>query len=135
MSFKIQKIFQSVRERLPSQSYPSNKSKVIDAISLCHTPQMGGFVQRCDDCGHTEAHFHSCRNRHCPICQGSNQQKWVENQVANILPLPYFRVVFTLPSEKCGTMGSLPTEVGMSDSNCAGNSLTPSAHTVLLFSH
>ena len=99
MSFKIQKIFQSVRERLPSQSYPSNKSKVIDAISLCRTPQMGGFVQRCDDCGHTEAHFHSCRNRHCPICQGSNQQEWVENQVANTLPLPYFHVVFTLPSE------------------------------------
>ena len=99
LASKIQKIFQSVRERLPSQSYASNKSKVIDAISLCRTPQMGGFVQRCDDCGHTEAHFHSCRNRHCPICQGSQQERWVERQVANTLPLQYFHVVFTLPSE------------------------------------
>lgn len=99
MSSKIQKIFQSVKEQSPSQSFPLNKTKVIDAISLCRTPHMGGFVQRCDDCGHTEAHFHSCRNRHCPICQGSNQQKWVEKQVTNTLPLPYFHVVFTLPSE------------------------------------
>lgn len=99
MASKIQKIFQSVRERLPSQSYASNKSKVINAISLCRTPQMGGFVQRCNDCGHTEAHFHSCRNRHCPICQGSQQERWVERQVANTLPLQYFHVVFTLPAE------------------------------------
>ena len=84
---------------MPSKSYPSNKSKVIDAISLCRTPQMGGFVQRCNDCGHTEAHFHSCRNRHCPICQGSKQEQWVERQVANTLPLQYFHVVFTLPAE------------------------------------
>lgn len=99
MHSKIQEIFQSVRERSPLQSYSSDKSKVIDAVSLCRTPQMGGFVQRCDDCNHTEAHFHSCRNRHCPICQGSKQQEWVEKQVSNTLPLPYFHVVFTLPSE------------------------------------
>lgn len=99
MSSKIQKIFQSVKERSPFRGYPPNKTKVIDAISQCRTPQMGGFVQRCGDCGHTEAHYHSCRNRHCPICQGANQKKWVEKQVANTLPLPYFHVVFTLPSE------------------------------------
>lgn len=99
MSSKIQKIFQSFKERLPSQSYSPQKTKVIDAICKCRTPEMGGFVQRCDDCGYTEAHFNSCRNRHCPVCQGSNQRKWVEKQVANTLPIPYFHVVFTVPAE------------------------------------
>lgn len=99
MSSKIQSIFQSVKKQSLPQALPFNKLKVLDAVSMCRTPQMGGFVQHCDDCGHTEAHFHSCRNRHCPICQGSKQQEWVEKQVANTLPLQYFHVVFTLPSE------------------------------------
>ena len=99
MSSKIQRIFQSVKKQSLTQALPFNKFKVLDAISLCRTPQMGGFVQYCDDCGHTEAHFHSCRNRHCPICQGSKQQEWVEKQAVNTLPLQYFHVVFTLPSE------------------------------------
>ncbi|HHV07139.1 MAG TPA: IS91 family transposase [Firmicutes bacterium] len=111
MFSKIQKIFQSVKERLLPQSYSLNQTKVINAISLCRTPQMGGFVQRCDDCGHTEAYYHSCRNRHCPICQGSNQQKWVEKQVANTLPLPYFHVVFTLPSELNPLIRANPVEL------------------------
>jgi hypothetical protein len=99
MSSKIQKIFQSVKESPSFQNFHPAKAKVIEAISICRTPQMGGFIQSCGDCGHSEPHFHSCRNRHCPICQGSNQQKWVEKQVSHTLPLPYFHVVFTLPSE------------------------------------
>ena len=99
MSSKIQQIFQSVKERSPQTHFPFNKTKVLDAISICRTPQMGGFVQQCEDCDHTEAHFHSCRNRHCTICQGLQQELWVEKQFENTLPIPYFHVVFTLPSE------------------------------------
>ncbi len=99
MSYRIQEIFQCVKGSSPLQSYSLNKAKTFNAISSCRTPAMGGFIRRCDDCSHTEAHFHSCRNRHCPICQGSLQQQWVNRQTANTLPLPYFHVVFTLPSE------------------------------------
>jgi len=99
LTSKLQSIFQSFKKRPASHSYSPHKTKVIDAISRCRTPQMGGFAQHCSNCDYTETHFHSCRNRHCPICQSSNQHKWVEKQVSNTLPLPYFHAVFTLPSE------------------------------------
>lgn len=100
MSYKIQEIFLSIqRRRLPGQSYHPAKAKVFNAICSCRTSQMGGFIRHCDDCGRTETRFHSCRNRHCPICQGSKQAQWVQKQASHTLPVPYFHVVFTLPSE------------------------------------
>jgi hypothetical protein len=70
---------------------------VVDQILACRTARLGGHVDECDDCGHQRISYNSCRNRHCPKCQGSAQAGWLEARQAEVLPVPYAHVVFTLP--------------------------------------
>ena len=72
--------------------------RVIRAITACRTAALGGHVERCEDCGLTRIAYNSCRNRHCPKCQGSARAEWLAARQAELLPVPYFHVVFTLPS-------------------------------------
>ena len=72
--------------------------KVMSAIEGCRTAALGGHVARCEDCSHTIIAYNSCRNRHCPKCQGAAARTWMEEREAELLPVPYFHVVFTLPS-------------------------------------
>jgi hypothetical protein len=74
--------------------------KVMSAIERCRTAALGGHVARCenDACGHTTIAYNSCRNRHCPKCQGAASRDWLEERRAELLPVPYFHVVFTLPA-------------------------------------
>src|SRR6266702_4446912 len=71
--------------------------KVMSAIARCRTAALGGHVERCDDCLHTIIAYNSCRNRHCPKCQGAAAKEWLAEREAELLPVPYFHVVFTLP--------------------------------------
>jgi hypothetical protein len=73
--------------------------RVFSDIQACRTAVMGGHVGACDACGHREISYNSCRNRHCPKCQASARAKWLEQRAAELLPVRYFHVVFTLPSE------------------------------------
>lgn len=75
--------------------------KVMSAIERCRTAALGGHVARCenDACGHTHIAYNSCRNRHCPKCQAAASRDWLEDRQAELLPVPYFHVVFTLPAE------------------------------------
>ncbi|MFD1940657.1 IS91 family transposase [Paradevosia shaoguanensis] len=73
--------------------------KVMSAIESCRTAALGGHVEACSDCGHQRIAYNSCRNRHCPRCQGAAARTWLEAQEANLLPVGYFHVVFTLPAE------------------------------------
>ncbi|MAN46525.1 MAG: IS91 family transposase, partial [Hyphomonas sp.] len=73
--------------------------KVMSAIETCRTAALGGHVEACSDCGHQRIAYNSCRNRHCPRCQGAAARTWLEAQEANLLPVGYFHVVFTLPAE------------------------------------
>lgn len=75
--------------------------KVMSAIERCRTAALGGHVLRCEDdaCAHTRIAYCSCRNRHCPRCLGSAAREWLEAREAELLPVPYFHVVYTLPSE------------------------------------
>ena len=75
--------------------------KVMQAIEVCRTAALGGYVARCenDACGHTDIAYRSCRNRHCPKCQGSQALAWMEDRKAELLQAPYFHIVFTLPAE------------------------------------
>ena len=75
--------------------------KVLRAISQCRTAALGGHLEACDRCGHRRAVYHSCRNRHCPKCQALAQADWLEARRADLLPVDYFHVVFTLPHEIC----------------------------------
>ena len=71
--------------------------KVMSAIEGCRTAALGGHVARCEQCQHTAIAYNSCRNRHCPKCQGSQAREWMEARKAELLEVPYFHVVFTLP--------------------------------------
>src|SRR5437016_6228117 len=70
----------------------------MSAIESCRTAALGGHVARCEDCAHTTIAYNSCRNRHCPKCQGAAARQWMAAREAELLPIPYFHVVFTLPS-------------------------------------
>lgn len=72
--------------------------KAMSAIEACRTAALGGHVERCDDCDHVQIAYNSCRNRHCPKCQGAAAQRWLEARQAELLPLAYYHVVFTLPA-------------------------------------
>jgi hypothetical protein len=72
--------------------------KVMSAIEACRTPALGGHVERCEDCAHTRVAYNSCRNRHCPKCQGAAARQWLAEREADLLPVAYYHVVFTLPS-------------------------------------
>ena len=73
--------------------------KVMSAIRACRTAALGGHVARCDSCDHMAISYNSCRNRHCPKCQGQTAQAWLERRQADLLPVPYYHVVFTLPAQ------------------------------------
>ena len=72
--------------------------QAMSAIVSCRTAALGGHVTRCEDCGHTQIAYNSCRNRHCPKCQGAAARDWLAEREAELLPVPYFHVVFTLPA-------------------------------------
>jgi Putative transposase/Transposase zinc-binding domain len=72
--------------------------KVMSAIEACRTAALGGHVARCEDCSHTLVAYNSCRNRHCPKCQGAAAKQWLAKRQADLLPVAYYHVVFTLPA-------------------------------------
>jgi len=72
--------------------------KVMSAIESCRTAALGGHVARCEDCAYTTIAYNSCRNRHCPKCQGAAAKEWLAEREADLLPVPYYHVVFTLPA-------------------------------------
>ena len=84
-----------------------DQRRVMGAIEACRTAALGGHVRRCADCGHAAIAYNSCRNRHCPscvqrvfnaTCQGRAREAWITARQAELLPVPYFHVVFTLPA-------------------------------------
>jgi hypothetical protein len=73
--------------------------KIMSAVEHCRTAAMGGHVEACQDCGHWRIAYNRCRNRHCPKCQGAAARTWLAEREADLLPVGYFPVVFTLPAE------------------------------------
>jgi hypothetical protein len=71
--------------------------RTLRAIKECRTLALGGHIDGCDSCGHIQVSYNSCRNRHCPKCQGHKRAEWIEARESELLPVPYFHVVFTLP--------------------------------------
>jgi hypothetical protein len=73
--------------------------RIMSAIELCRTAALGGHLEVCEDCSHSRAAYNSCRNRHCPKCQTATREQWLADRQADLLPVPYFHVVFTVPAE------------------------------------
>jgi len=78
---------------------PPHVHRVLNAIQTCRTAVLGGHVERCDGCGAERVSYNSCRDRHCPKCQRLEQARWVEARQEEVLPVPYFHTVFTLPHD------------------------------------
>jgi hypothetical protein len=74
------------------------QSKAMSAIEACRTAALGGHVARCEDCDHMHIAYNSCGNRHCPKCQGAAAREWLAQREAELLTVPYYHVVFTLPA-------------------------------------
>ena len=81
------------------RSLSTSQMQAMQAIEACRTEALGGHVYACPSCQFTRYSYHSCRNRHCPTCQQDATQAWLAEQHALLLPVPYFLVTFTLPSE------------------------------------
>jgi len=84
------------------------KAKVWRAILACRTAALGGHVEVCDTCGSTRHVYHSCRNRHCPLCQTRAKEAWLAARQREVLPVPYFHLVFTLPHDLNALIGQYP---------------------------
>ena len=76
----------------------NEQRRVIAAIEACRTAALGGHLEQCEDCGETRVAYNSCRNRHCPKCQGLARAQWLADRQSELLPVPYFHIVFTVPA-------------------------------------
>jgi hypothetical protein len=81
------------------ENLPDYKVSVLNSIKLCRTSYFDGHVDKCDCCGHIRISYNSCGNRHCPKCQGLKKEQWIMEREADLLPIKYFHVVFTVPCE------------------------------------
>ena len=98
MSYAIQEIFKHTYANFKN-SHPvsSSADKAALAVLRCKTPMLGGNQAVCEDCGATEVHYNSCRNRHCPCCQAVNKERWIDARKADVVDATYFHAVFTVP--------------------------------------
>jgi predicted Zn-ribbon and HTH transcriptional regulator len=85
--------------RAHAESLSVGQKRVLRAIQRCRTAELGGHLERCDQCGHERNAYNSCADRHCPKCQSFARAKWLEKRQAELLECEYFHVVFTLPAE------------------------------------
>ncbi len=87
------------RAMITDASFPIPQQKPLRAITQCRTAALGGHVDACNQCGTVCISYNSCRNRHCPKCQGHKRKEWIEKRQQDLLPCTYYHVVFTLPHE------------------------------------
>jgi Transposase zinc-binding domain len=80
-----------------ADSLSRGQRRAMSAIERCRSAALGGHLERCDSCGHERVSYNSCRNRHCPKCQSLARARWLEHRRAELLPVEYFHVVFTMP--------------------------------------
>ena len=99
---EVAEVFRLVASETPLLILSSEKAKVFSAITRCRTKELGGHLNCCDKCGYEEQSYNSCLNRHCPKCRGGKVFDWVSAREEELLPVPYFHVVFTLPEELRG---------------------------------
>src|SRR5690606_37529739 len=96
------------RINLSAQNFTVHQEKTLRALSNCRTSALGGHIDTCDGCGNLSISYNSFRNRHCPQCQGHKRKEWIQKRQQDLLPRPYYHVVFTLPQELSGLAMSQP---------------------------
>ncbi len=97
---EIQDIFNRyMKDYFNGRIFPPHISRVINSISSCRTSTLGAHIDECNECGHIRISYNSCRNRHCPKCQGLAKEKWIHARKKELLDTQYFHIVFTIPSQ------------------------------------
>jgi hypothetical protein len=95
--YEVADVLNKLGSKLEDLGLNSWQLRTLFALKKCRTSALGGHIDACDECGNISISYNSCRNRHCPKCQGRNREQWIENRETELLPVPYFHVVFTLP--------------------------------------
>jgi len=101
-TLEVADVFRAGEDRFRRQygrTLSPGQRQVLRAVGRCRTAALGGHIQRCDGCDHQQIQYNSCRNRHCPKCQAMARAAWLDQRESELLPVPYFHVVFTLPHE------------------------------------
>lgn len=99
--FEVGDILRQNKKFIEKSRLNTWKKRTLFALSRCRTPEMGGHIDKCnhESCGNLHMSYNSCRNRHCPKCQGHKRELWMQKREEELLPIGYFHVVFTIPSE------------------------------------
>ena len=92
-------ILRGLGDRITGIGLNRYQLRTVSALRKCRTSALGGHVDSCMECGVLRISYNSCRNRHCPKCQGEKREEWIQARHAELLPVPYFHLVFTLPEE------------------------------------
>ncbi|MDZ7846955.1 MAG: transposase zinc-binding domain-containing protein [Owenweeksia sp.] len=96
--YEVADVLKSYGHRFRAQyKLPAHHLRTLRALGQCRTAALGGHVDKCTSCGEVRISYNSCRNRHCPKCQNTNREQWLMDREAELLPVPYFHLVFTLP--------------------------------------
>jgi hypothetical protein len=98
-AFEVAQVLNTLGDEVDGFNLNTWKLRTLRAVQHCRTAALGGHIDACDDCGHLQISYNSCRNRHCPKCQGHKREEWIASRTEELLPVPYFHVVFTLPQE------------------------------------
>ena len=99
-AFELAQVIERFGEEFDQKHAPNGYLKrTLGALLRCRTLSLGGHVDKCDQCGHIRISYNSCRNRHCPKCQNTQRESWIESRKQDLLPVPYFHVVFTVPDK------------------------------------
>jgi hypothetical protein len=97
MQSEVADVLRKVGSKIESYGLNTWQLRTLYAIKKCRTAELGGHIDTCDECGNITISYNSCRNRHCPKCQGNKREDWIQARTTELLPVPYFHVVFTLP--------------------------------------
>jgi len=95
--YEVADVIRRFLPQLPQHYLPGHHKRTLSALQSCRTAELGGHIDGCDHCGYLRISYNSCRNRHCPKCQGVSKEMWVIQQEDMLLPVAYFHVVLTLP--------------------------------------
>lgn len=99
-TYELATIIKEYKNTVDQKYIPlKHQHRVLNAIEHCRTAYFGGHVDKCNNCNHTRISYNSCRNRHCPKCQSTNKERWIQAREQDLLPTTYFHVVFTIPQE------------------------------------
>lgn len=110
--YELAQIIDRFQEDFQKKHSPNvYQKRTLSALKRCRTSSLGGHVDKCNECGHIRISYNSCRNRHCPKCQNTQREAWVEDRKQDLLPVPYFHVVFTVPDKLNGLFLEYPAEL------------------------